>query len=165
MQDSGEVAPAGIGLNRTVRWRRYFPFHLYVGIVNILQETCGDPTMNSAPSPSLRPCCNLRRELASEFATSARLFAEAVVALTGNSPKRLHPTSVPPVLSSSFERGQIYSEKRAARAVPADCDRKNGLTGEVDSCQTGRSHLSAKPHIVLYPTSSSVPSRWIPVSV
>ena len=38
--------------------------------------------MSPEKRPGFRTCCTLRRELASEFATSARLYAEAVAILT-----------------------------------------------------------------------------------
>jgi len=40
----------------------------------------------SQPAAALQPCCSARKELANQFAIAARLYAEAVVMLTRDSP-------------------------------------------------------------------------------
>ena len=56
---------------------------------------------------AVRPCCVVRRDLSNEFATSARLYAEAVVSLTSIAD------------GSGFEQLRIAAELAQVRAEEA----------------------------------------------
>ena len=57
----------------------------FVGLISHSLERPLTLDMKPAPAISSVPCCDVRRELATEFAISARLFAEAVAILTQSS--------------------------------------------------------------------------------